>query len=314
MMRRSVVPLVLVFLLAACSQSGAPPIKDDFPLTRISDRIFVLYGANETPTAGNHGVTANSGFVITSKGVVVVDPGSSLRAGELVQRKINSVTGEPVVAVFVTHMHGEQWLGDQAIKAAWPKAVIYAHAKTLAAASVEGEAWLRLLNSATGGAGAGSVVQPPDLAVESEDVLKIGDRHFRVHGAAKAHTDSDIMIEVIEDKAVFLGDVVCAGRIGPMEDGAFAGNIGAIERVLKTGAQHWIPAHGNGGGREVVTAWRDYLGTLFETVKKRRDGGQTESELRPKTIEALSAYRAWKDFDNQVTRHIGIAFREAGAL
>jgi len=50
--------------------------------------------------------------VLTAKGVVVVDPGSSVQVGEMLLKKIATVTKDPVIAVFNTHIHGDHWLGN----------------------------------------------------------------------------------------------------------------------------------------------------------------------------------------------------------
>ena len=61
-------------------------------------------------------VITNPAFVIGADGVVVIDPGSSVQTGEMVLRQIGQVTGLPVVAVFNTHIHGDHWLANQAIR------------------------------------------------------------------------------------------------------------------------------------------------------------------------------------------------------
>ena len=48
-------------------------------------------------------------------GVILVDPGSTYQVGKQVLAEIKKVTTKPVVAVFNTHIHGDHWLGNQAI-------------------------------------------------------------------------------------------------------------------------------------------------------------------------------------------------------
>nr|WP_231892881.1 MBL fold metallo-hydrolase [endosymbiont of unidentified scaly snail isolate Monju] len=73
----------------------------------------------------------NPSFLVTEQGVVVVDPGGTLQAGRMLVGKIRATTDKPVLAVFNTHVHGDHWLGNQAIVEAWPQAVIYAHPKMI---------------------------------------------------------------------------------------------------------------------------------------------------------------------------------------
>src|SRR3989338_954368 len=161
-------PVLAVVALAFISGGPpkAPPIAGDHKLTRLTERVYVLHGSNELPNKINQGFMNNPGFVLTKKGVVVIDPGSSVQVGELVLKKIAAVTRDPVVAVFNTHVHGDHWLGNQAIRAAYPKAVIYAHPKMKAKTATDGESWLTLLNNLTEGGVVGTRPLAPDTHIE----------------------------------------------------------------------------------------------------------------------------------------------------
>lgn len=304
MMPRAVFSLAFLLVLPACSKPDAPVIPDDAKLEKLTAQVYLLRAGGAC--------TGNAGFVVTGKGVVVVDPGARRKAGELLAAKIASVTTEPVVAVFNTHRHAEQWLANQALKAAWPRAVIYAHRQTVAAAGKEGETWLgRLGRAATD---PGSAVVPAEIAVEDGDTLKVGALRFRVHALAPAHTDSDIAVEVVEAGAVFAGDAIHAGCLGSMEEASVAGSLAAAKKLLALDARIWVPGRGANGGRELVQAWHDYLTTLETQVKTLHDQGKTENELRPVVLERLGAWRQWQDFDIQAPRHVAVAFREAGVF
>lgn len=307
-------PLVAVsaLLLAACGQGQAPAIPDR-PAEKITERVYVIHGPNELPNKENRGFMNNPGFVLTGKGVVVIDPGSSVQVGEMVLRQIAAVTSDPVIAVFNTHIHGDHWLGNQAIKAAYPKAVIYAHPNMKARAPVDGDSWVKLLDDMTGGAVAGTRPLPPDMHVEDGETLALGGLHFRIHHTGKAHTDGDIMVEVVEEQVLFLGDNAIVGRIGRMDDGNFKGNIAALEAALKTGARHFVPGHGPSNGREVVEGYRNYLATLYAAVQKYYAQGLSDFEMKPKVAEALQAYRGWRDFEDQLGRHVSLAYLQIEA-
>jgi glyoxylase-like metal-dependent hydrolase (beta-lactamase superfamily II) len=251
--------------------------------------------------------------VLTSKGVVVVDPGSSVQVGEMLLARIAQVTQDPVIAVFNTHIHGDHWLGNQAVKAAFPKAVIYAHANMKTKTGVEGENWVRLLNNLTDGAVKGTQPVAPDVNIDNDETLKLGDTRFRIYHTGKAHTDGDIMIEVIDEKVLFLGDNVINGRLGRMDDGHFLGNLAAIDMALKTGAQHFVPGHGQSNGREVIKGYQGYLKTLHATVKKFYDQGLADFEMKPQVAAALALYKTWTEFDNELGRHISLAYQQIQA-
>ena len=287
--------------LLACSSSKAPPIERDYPLTRITQHVYVLHGPNENPGSGNQGFANNPGFVTVRGGVVVVDPGSSVQVGEMVLRKIAAVTSDPVIAVFNTHFHGDHWLGNQAIKSAFPRAVIYAHPKMIEAINTgEGERWIKMMDDATQGASRGTKAVAPDMGLDNGDTLKLHGMNFRLYHNDRAHTDNDIMIEVVEEGVIFMGDNVANKRILAHfpEHGDVQGQIVAIDLALKSGAKYFIPGHGASGGRDIALTQQALLKSLRASVKKYYDQGMSDFDMKEKVMSDLAAYKNYYDFDS----------------
>ncbi len=290
-----------VLLLLSCSSAKAPPIERDYALTRITDHVYVIHGPNENPGKDNQGFSNNPGFVLVRGGVVVIDPGASVQVGELVLRKIATVTRDPVIAVFNTHVHGDHWLGNQAIKAVYPRAVIYAHPKMIEAIKAgEGDNWIKMMNAATHGASRGTKAVAPDMGVDNDETLKLHGTSFRIYHNDRAHTDNDIMIEVLEEGVIFLGDNVLNKRIAANfpEHGNIQGQIAAIDLALKSKAMHFIPGHGTSGGREIALDQQTFLKSLRASVKKYYDQGLSDFEMKDKVMRDLDTYRDYYDFNN----------------
>lgn len=311
-MWRGALFLVVLLSLPACD-GKAPALKGEYPAVKLTERVYVIHGVNELPDKRNQGFINNPGFVLTSKGVVVIDPGSSVRVGEMVLGQIGAVTKQPVIAVFNTHVHGDHWLGNQAIKSAYPKAVIYAHPNMKAKVAVAGPDWVGLLNRLTDGAIKGTEPIGPDTHVDHEEILKLGDRRFRIYHNGKAHTDGDIMIEIVEEKVMFLGDNVFAGRIGRMDDGHFGGNIAAIEMAMQSDATRFVPGHGPANGKDILVAYRDYLRIVHNEVKKYYEQGLQDFEMKPRIAESLARYQKWYGFGDELGRHVSFAYQQVQA-
>jgi len=300
--------LILMFLVvmtAACDRNGQA-IKKDYPVSKVTAKVYVIHGPNEYPNQTNQAFMNNPGFVLVRNGVVVVDPGSSLQVGEMVLRKITSITRDPVIAVFNTHVHGDHWLGNDAIRRAYPKAVIYAHPKMIEKSQTAGEFWINLFNQMTDNAVKGTQAVFPVMGLENEDVLTLNGMHFRAYHTGHAHTDGDLMIEVVEEKVMFTGDNVMAMRTGRMDDGHFTGNIKACEVALKSSAEHFIPGHGPSNGRQIVSAYRDWLTALVASVKKYHAQGLADFEMKPKVVADLNAYQGWATFDSEIGKLISL--------
>ncbi|MHB8453304.1 MAG: MBL fold metallo-hydrolase [Acidiferrobacterales bacterium] len=302
--RSIVISALLAAALGGCSAHKAPGIKGTFPVIRVAEAVYVVQGPNEEPSRANQGFVNNPGFVVAPRGVVVVDPGSSVQVGELLLRSIARVTDKPVVAVFDTAIDGDHWLGNQAIRAAFPHAVIYADPRMIAMAAVEGKNWIRQLNRATDGAARGTRVVLPDLGVDDGDTLGLGGMHFRIFHTPVAHTDNDIMVEAVEAKAIFLGDNVLVRRTADLDAGDFQGSIAAIDVALSSDAVFFIPGHGAPGGRETALIYRGYLAALYGSVERCGKLGLNEQAMRPVVYKDLARYHAWTGFDKGLDRLI----------
>ena len=295
-------------LLSSLSGSIA---AQDFPVTQVSDGVYVIYGPISLATPENRGFRNNPAVVLTMAGAVVIDPGGSVVAGEIVLAKLRSITDKPVVAIFNTHIHGDHWLGNAALKAAYPNVTIYGHEKMkVLAEGPEGKRLMKTVDQVTKGANSKAKPVAPNKTVKDGEVIQIGDVRFRIFHADKAHTDGDIMIEAVDKDVLFTGDVVRERMVGQMSGGSFAGNIKAIDRALATKMKVFVPGHGQAGGVEMVKTYRGYLSTLYGTVEKLYAAGIADFEMKPKVVAALGPYKDWWGFDDLVGPQISQAYLE----
>ena len=148
---------------AAYALQKALPIRGEWAPQEVASGVYVIHGPKELPTPENQGFMNNPAWVISDRGVVVVDPGSSIQVGEMVLAQIEKTTDKPILAVFNSHIHGDHWLGNQAIRARYPDTPIYGHErvgpKVIAGAGTE---WVELMLRMTEGATAGTEVVNAD--------------------------------------------------------------------------------------------------------------------------------------------------------
>jgi glyoxylase-like metal-dependent hydrolase (beta-lactamase superfamily II) len=255
----------------------------------------------------------NPAAVITKQGVIIVDPGSSMQIGKELLGKIRKVTKKPVIAVFNTHVHGDHWLGNYGISQAYPKVPIYAHDRTIERLSGgEDKLWLNRMMDMTKGAIAGTLPVIPTIGLKGGETLKLGDTTLRIHYAGRAHSDSDIMIEVVDDKALFFGDVVVSESVpntGAPQDANFKGNQAAIESMLNGPSTLFIPGHGHSGGREVPESALRFLEALRGSVTKHFKQGLSSSDMKDPVIKDLQAYKDWRNF-SELGRVITYVYQE----
>jgi glyoxylase-like metal-dependent hydrolase (beta-lactamase superfamily II) len=302
---------VAAMLLGTLAGSvGAGEIVRDYPVDRIAAHTYVIHGPREIASVANQGFMNNPAFVVTAEGVVVIDPGSSLQSGRMVMKQLRTVTGKPVTHVLNTHLHGDHWLGNQAVREAFPDAVLMAHPEMIGRVRGVAEEWVSTMHRLSGGFTEGTRAVVPTVPIGNGGELKTGGITFRIHAPPGAHSHTDIMIQVVEDSVVFGGDNFLSQRLPRLDDATFKGRIEACRVAAGLNARHYVPGHGPTGGVEIVKAYENYLATLYAEVKKHYDAGRSDFEMKDAVLAKLKPWAGWTHFNDVVGRHISLAFLE----
>lgn len=304
--------LLLVLMLFVTPGLIAAKSIRDYPAEKVAANTYVIHGPAGLPSPENKGFMNNPVFVITHAGVVIIDPGSSLYTGQMVLRQIRKVTDKPITHVLNTHIHGDHWLGNQAFSETFPKASIMAHPNMIKQAKAGADKqWINMMSNLTKGATDGTKAVIPAKAIDEAYSFKTGGKTFRILAPQRAHSGTDIMVHIVEERVLVLGDNVFHKRIGRMDDATFRGNINACDVAIKLGAKVYIPGHGPTGGVKVAKKFRKYLSTVYETVKGLVDEGMSDFEMKPKVVARLKDYHNWNGFKDQVGKHVSLAMLEA---
>ena len=97
------------------TNTSATNASFDFSVTSIADNVYSIVAPSYgRPTPKNKGWNSNSYFVVTKKGVLVFDTGSSELIGKGIVWAIKSVTDQPIRWVVNSHSHADHWLGNAA--------------------------------------------------------------------------------------------------------------------------------------------------------------------------------------------------------
>ena len=288
----------------------------DFPYAfeQVANITWVMHGPREFPNPENKGFMNNPAIVETSAGLVVIDPGSTVHVGKNVLAEINKVSDQKIVAIFNTHVHGDHWLANQAIKMAHPEVKIYGHPNMIDEINNgEGENWLQTMDTLTEGASLGTIVVAPDMAVNNTEIIKIGDTQFKIHHFGIAHTKTDIMIEVIENSVVFMGDNVTSLRLPRTSDGTFQGNITSVKTMLESNAKTYVPGHGPTGDKAMVEEYINYLALVYKAAQKTFEEDLDSSDVIKITQETTAAYKHWRGYNDLLGPQGAQAYSEVEA-
>lgn len=308
-------PQVINFAKAAEDFIKGPKVKDH-PAQQLSQHVWMIYSPDGFPTAENQGMMANITFVVTKKGIVILDTGASLQIGEMAIRMIRKVSPLPVIAIFNSHYHGDHFLGNQAFTEAYGQEVpIYAHAYSLDQIKhIEGNAWKNLMERWTNQATAGTKVIPPTKTVKHGDVFDYGDVRIKVHHYGIAHTPGDICLEIVEDKVTYVGDIAMDGRIANIDDGSYLGTFKTYAALsAATGEQLWIPGHGK-AKKTLLNEYGEFMRGIYDTcVQAVKDGVDPSSAkaLVLKDARVMKYAKTTAGFDGNIGKYTSLAYLEA---
>jgi glyoxylase-like metal-dependent hydrolase (beta-lactamase superfamily II) len=306
-----IVPLLAT--LAFCNSALAGPNDSvrPYPAQQVSANTYVIHGPQGVPSKANQSFMNNPAWIVTADGVVVIDPGSSVQAGRMVVAQLKKTTKKPVTHVFNTHVHGDHWLGNQAILEAWPNATIIAHPDMIRQArDSAGAFWIKLMSDLTGGYTDGTRAVIPTVEAADGQEFKIGGKTFRIHSSTDAHSKTDLMIEIVEDRTLFTGDNVLNHQVMNLRDGTFKGVMKATDQALALNAKRYVPGHGKTGDRKFVEEQKAYFDTLTSEVKRMYDEGKSDFEMKPVLVEKLKAYKDWAEWDANLGQQISLAILE----
>jgi len=290
----------------------ADPMYDVEP-TKVTDKVYYFLAKDPEPSIDNHAFFNNPGFVVTSEGVVVIDTGSSVQIGEMLIRQIKKITDKPVVTVINTHYHGDHFLGNHAFVEAYPGVEIYAHQATIdQIKGGAGQFWYDFMQRNSGDGITGTIISAPSKTFAGGETMKVGDTTFKIHQFGKAHTEADLIVEVVEESAVFLGDTAMR-RVANMADGSFAGTIETMKQARELGVKHYILGHGPHDTVAICDDMQQFCEDIYLSATKYYDEGLSDFEMKPMILDEpfmKDVASKWPGFDSTVGNFISLAVAE----
>ncbi len=225
--RSTCVPLaaLLAALLTGTSAAAQQP-SQALSVHQLTPNVYWVAGGG-----------GNSGVVIGTTGVVVIDAKTTPAAGKALFDEIAKLTPKPVTHVILTHSDGDHVNG----LASFPAGVtVIAHE----GAKREMEAAL-----AAGGRGAPPGDHMPSRVIGGDgEHLTLDGVSFELHHWAPAHTSGDLVVYLPAERIVFGGDIIATNRsdplIHPQKNGSSAGWITTVQGILGLTADRFVPGHG----------------------------------------------------------------------
>jgi len=303
---------ILAAVMSNTLQAWTLPVGE-FEFEAIAPNVYVMHGPLQQPGPDNLGFMNNPALIVAENGLILIDPGSTLQVGEKILEEVAKISTKPVLAVFNSHIHGDHWLGNQAVRRSYPEADIFAHAATITQSQgSEGASWINLMLRMTEGKSRGTKIVPANKAVEHGDKIVIAGEEFRIHSLLPSHTDTDIMIEHVASRTIFTGDNCFLRRMGRFDDSSsIVGTIAALEYVAAQDLARVVPGHGlTGSIDDSLMPFLDYLRDLKSAVADGLDDELEDYEIKEKVLPRFAHMADWAEFDLQFGRNLNKMYLE----
>ncbi|MCW9045449.1 MAG: quinoprotein relay system zinc metallohydrolase 1 [Alphaproteobacteria bacterium] len=292
----------LVLSLALISvPSNASKLVYNLKPQLIADGVYLLEGSTDHFNRKNGGNIVNTGFLVGSDGVVVIDTGPSLRYGSEMRAAIKAVTPKPIKSIIITHDHPDHYLGNQAFK----DIPIMALPETIAVIKRDGDEVAEGMYRMVGDWMRGTEVVVPNQKAKNGEIV-IGGRAISLI-ALDGHTSGDLVVFDKKSGVIFAGDLAFHKRTPTFPSATLNKWVKSLIKLKNIPFKIMVPGHG-----PVVTDSRaidstiDYIKWIDATLRAGVDSGADMNEMMATDIPA--PYNQWGVSRDEFIRSITYLF------
>jgi cyclase len=251
--RCALLVLALNLVLNACAAASVQKIGPD---------LYAYISENDA--------SANSTFLVSDQGILVVDTGLNAQEGRKLLEAIRKVSQAPVRWIVNTHYHPDHRGGNSVVG---PDAVMISTAFTRTRSA--GKTAEASLNETLGARGL---------------TLYLGGHEVQIYHPGPAHTRGDAVVYFSDQRTLATGDLFLNNSCPAMDDGDMENWIAALEQMLALPVEHIVPGHFELATKHELQHFHDYLAELRRQVARMHDNG-----LSLDRIQKLLALRAFED-------------------
>jgi glyoxylase-like metal-dependent hydrolase (beta-lactamase superfamily II) len=267
---------IVIVLISAVSAFAVSLTARAFDTVKVADGVYALVGDLGQRSPENLGHNMTSGFVVTAKGVVVIDTGASLRGAQAIHAAIRKITHKPVIYAVNTGGQDHRWLGNDYFKRQGARLV--ASEVGLSDMRNRGVEQAAMAERFLGEKFAGTEPAYPDVTFKERYTLPVEGERIELIYSGGAHTPGEILVWMPRRSIVFTGDTVFVQRLLGVIPGSAQRWIRSLE-YLRDEIKPEIVVPGHGRVTDLGEAMRDsydYLMFLRDAARKRFAGGAFE--------------------------------------
>jgi glyoxylase-like metal-dependent hydrolase (beta-lactamase superfamily II) len=282
-MQKSTIGLVLVLLccVPAFSQQAQRNPVGQTALRQIIPGHYVFSSG-----------TFNSGVIVTSEGVIVLDALNSEPVARAEREAIANTIRQPVRALVSSTFHNNYTKGNLAYADVWK--IGHENYRTDLLALMQREKAPAEEQKA----------RLPNQTFRDRVTLYLGGKEIQILYVGRAHTRGDSIIYVPQDRIVYLSELFFADQFLYIDDGYGLDWLKALDAVEALGAEIFVPAHGPIPAdpretRQGLVRFRQMLVDIRDAVQQEIARGATEDQavatIRWPQYEKMQAYNVQRE-------------------
>ena len=297
---------VLIFNCSCSTNSDS-----DFEVTTIAQNVYSIVSPSKgLPTPENKGWNSNIHFVVTGKGVLLFDTGSSESIGNKIKKAIKTVTNQPVRWIINSHSHADHWLGNAAFKETVVE--IIASNKTHKSMKKYGKEDVEFYFQVTKGTIGDTKLMFPTVLLNHGQKRKFGEIDVEFIFSNDGHSPGDLLMWLPKQKIIFGGDVLSSDWMPMITDHKNVPNlVSTLYKIANLNPTIVLTGHGNATTVESIKRDADLLSIVWKQVKSDFEKGKNFNE----TLENIKAklgpkYKSlYKDFNSEIKRHVNLMYK-----
>ena len=293
----------LILVAAVAGLLALSARADDYQpkAEKVVDNVYAIVGPLGQRSAENDGLNANYGFVVTPKGVILIDSGASRLGAEKLAAAIRKVTKQPVRWVVNTGSQDHRWLGNDYF--AGKGAEVIAMQRTAATQTENANQQLQGLERFLGERlkGTKPLPAPKTLAGDSATLERGGVTLELAY--TNAHYPGDARVWLPQQRVVFSGDLIYVDRLlGVLPWSSVKNGQQAFKALAALKPARIVPGHGR--VCDLAQAQRE-TGDYYDFLADKVGAAAREMEPLAETLDRYADLPQFRHLENYGDLHRG---------
>lgn len=297
MLKRSPVFVAVALFGIAATRLWGQDLGPHF--RKIKDGIYVQ-SAREA--------NSNSGIVLTTEGVVIIDTGQNPTDSREVMEAVRKLTSLPVRLVINTEVHPDHTTGNFVFS---PPALVINHegagdamrkaydperANTLAKQSPEMREAVQ-----------GYRLVPPHIEYHDRASVRLGERTFQLLYLKNVHSEADTAVWLPNERVLFSASVAIPDSINNIRPFVAIPDMLAAMKALKSlNPEVVVPGHGSFGTTKIFDDSERYYTLLIERVRALVNAGRSVDQIKQDL--RMPEYANWT-YQERMPTNVEAAYR-----